>query len=134
MDIMFKTYDESITYPPELHVLTSAEAGFSPLDIHAREFNIGREMVTSFAEAVNLSCEVGTLYPAAPISAVPQSCIRDTADPSQLERHLTGFLDANAKQIHATSLLLDFSTPKPSGHAQQAIAKVFAAPKIYEID
>lgn len=125
MNIILKTYDETITYPQELHVLTYAEAGFSPLDIHARKFNLGREIVASFAEAVNLSCEVGTLYPAAPISAVPRPCIRDTSDQSLLEQHLHEFLEANAEHIKATSLLLDFRTPRIPVHARRAINAIF---------
>lgn len=37
----------------ELHVLTYAEEGFSPLDIHARRYGIDSDQVRAFADAVN---------------------------------------------------------------------------------
>ncbi len=134
MNITFKKHGEPIDYLSGLHVVTYAETGFSPLDIHARKFDLSRDKLDAFVEEVNRSCEAGTLYPAAPISAVPQSCIRDTVNPSNLERHLFEFLDANAKHIHATSLLLDFSTPRLSEHVQRAISKVFARPAIHHLN
>ena len=97
------------------HILTVGEAGFSRLDIYARQqHGLEIETVSQFADRINASNESGSLYPRAPISAVPRRFFRDHAnsdDPqllSDFRRHISEFLDANRKTIHAKQLLVDF--------------------------
>jgi hypothetical protein len=127
-NIVYKTHADPQDYPPDLHILTFAEQGFAPLDIHGRRLGVSRDTLSAFSDAVNQAGDVGSLYPEAPISAVPQSCIRDTADPEPLLSHLREFISANAERMRATSLLLDFSTPRLQPHVQAAITAVFDEP------
>lgn len=105
------------------HILTVAEAGFSMLDIYGRHHNgISIEAIQQFADRVNQTDESGTLYPRAPISAVPRRFFRELSsshDPDVLndfKRHIRDFLAANASTIHADRVLVDFhvsSSPVP---------------------
>lgn len=124
MNIIFKTHSDPIDYSGDIHILTFAEQGFAPLDIHGQRLGVSRDVLSTFADAVNQANDVGSLYPQAPLSAVPQACIRDAADPAPLLRHLREFLSANTECMKPTCLLLDFSTPKLPKHAQEAISMV----------
>ncbi len=133
MNIVFKKHTDPLVYRTGFHVLTYAEVGFAPLDIYARNFALSRHALADFVEAVNGSGEVGTLYPAAPISAVPQACIRDTAEPGALEGYISEFVRGNARHIHASYLLFDFSTPRLPRHAEEALACILKSPLDHEI-
>ena len=130
--VVFKSSQRPMVYPPGLQIITFAEDGFSPLDIHAQHFRISRAIICAFAEAVNRRAEVGSLNPQAPISAVPRSSIRDTTDPSALIGYLNEFLEANASMLHATCLLVDFRTPKLQNHVRAAIDAVFTGREAWE--
>jgi len=95
----------------QFHVLTYAEDGFSPLDIHARRLGLDRELVKSFASAVNERSSVGSLYPQAPISAVPRELVRDRQDVDELTASIGEFLRVNRETIKARRLAFDFRTP-----------------------
>lgn len=123
--IIFKTHGDPLDYTGGIHILTYAEEGFSPLEIHGRKLGVSRDTLATFSEAVNLANEVGSMFPNAPISAVPRSCIRDTDDTDQLVSHLKEFNNANSNHMKATILLIDFSTPRLPLHAQKAIGATF---------
>lgn len=125
--LMFQSSRLPMIYPSGLHVLTYAEEGFSPLDIHARHFGVPRPVTHAFVETVNQREEVGTLCPAAQISAVPRSCIRDASDPRDLVRHLQDFLDNQDPGQRKTCLLIDFRTPRLQRHVREGISVVFGA-------
>ncbi len=129
----FKSHGDPLDYR-DMHILTYAEEGFSPLGIHGRKLGVSREMLDPFVNAVNQANEVGSLHPQAPISAVPRSCIRDTTDPAILLGHLQEFMTANVDHIKARRLLIDFSTPRLQPHAQKAIAQIFAGPSANQIE
>jgi hypothetical protein len=93
------------------HVLTYAEDGFSPLDIHARRLGLDRELVKSFASAVNERSSVGSLHPQAPISAVPRELVRDRQNIDALAASIGEFLRVNRETIKARRLAFDFRTP-----------------------
>lgn len=132
--IVFKTHGDQLDYVNGMHVLTFAEQGFAPLDIHGRRLGINSETLIAFAEAVNQSNKVGSLYPQAPISAVPRSCIRDTMDSAPLLRHLQEFTTSPVGHIKVSKLLLDFSTPRLPPHVEEAIAMVFGGHMPSQID
>ncbi|MCX7827078.1 MAG: hypothetical protein N2689_16230 [Verrucomicrobiae bacterium] len=97
------------------HVLTVAEAGFSMLDVYARhQHGLDIEIVRRFADRLNASNESGSLFPRAPISALPRRFFHDHAtsdDPqilSDFRRHISEFLNANRLTIHAKRVLVDF--------------------------
>ena len=95
----------------EFHVLTYAEEGFSPLSIHAERFSLTREAVSKFADTVNSQSEAGSLFPVAPISAVPRALVRDSQDIDALAASIGDFLTANRGTIKAQKLIFDFRTP-----------------------
>ena len=132
--IVFQSHGDPLNYAGDLHVLTFAEEGFAPLNIHGETLGISRDTLSAFSDAVNQADDVGSLHPQAPISAVPRSCIRDTIDPAPLLRHLQAFIAANASRMKATRLLLDFSTPRLQPHVQEAIGLAFSQENISLID
>ncbi len=93
------------------HVLTYAEEGFSPLNIHTRDANISKDDLANFAKLVNERNEVGTLFPRAAVSALPCTIIRDPQDQNGLCRFIEEFLRENERRIRAKNLLFDFRTP-----------------------
>ena len=93
------------------HILTFAECGFSPLDIYCRE-PIGHATMNKFADRVNQSLEVGTLYPVFPLSAVPRPWIRGPRNDDALERAFVQFLEMIRDEMHGTELVVDFRIPK----------------------
>ena len=111
----------------EFHVLTYAEDGFSPLDIHARRLGVDREQVRAFAKAVNDRADVGSLHPVAPISAVPRELVRDRHDVAELAASISNFFRANRETIKARSLVFDFRTPSVPAFAIEALGVAIQA-------
>lgn len=97
------------------HVLTVAEAGFSMLDCYARfGHGVSIEEIRRFAARVSDADEAGSMFPLAPISAVPRKYLRGEADPAGVFRHVVDFLKANAATIHAYRILIDLRvSPEP---------------------
>jgi hypothetical protein len=105
------------------HILTVAEAGFSMLDTYGRhKHGVDIETIKSFADQINDRDESGSLYPKAPISAIPRRFFRDIQEddiPNHLtdfQNHINEFLVANRANIHARKILIDFhvsSAPVP---------------------
>ena len=95
----------------QFHILTYAEDGLSPLDIHARRLGIDRELVKSFVSEVNDRSSVGSLHPQAPVSAVPRELVRDRQDVDALAASIGEFLHVNRETIKARRLAFDFRTP-----------------------
>ena len=125
--ITFKTHADPLVYAPDLHVLTHAEEGFSPLEIHGQRLGVSRSILSQFSVTVNVTKETGTLYPTAPISAIPRDCVRDIEDVDLVAGHFLDFVKANTLQLRTPRLLLDFSTPRLQRHVHEAILQVFGA-------
>ena len=121
MEIRRATQDQIWPHRTEYHVLTYAEEGFAPLNIHTRDAGIKQEHLRAFAEAVNRQGQVGSLLPAVPLSAVPRHAVRGATDSTTLQRYLVEFFMENAASIHATKVLLDFRTPNVPRHVHEAI-------------
>ncbi|RUQ35072.1 MAG: hypothetical protein EKK71_14030, partial [Candidatus Competibacteraceae bacterium] len=58
------------------HVLTFAETGFAMLNIYGEQFGLDRDTIEKFSRQVNNKDESGSLFPKAPISAIPRHFIR----------------------------------------------------------
>lgn len=125
--LSFKTHADPVDYTADLHILTFAEQGFAPLDLHGRRLGVTLGTLSAFTEAVNQAEDTGTLFSAAPITALPRECVRDTTEVEPVVHHLQEFLKANEASLHATRLLLDFSTPRLPKHVLEAILQVFDA-------
>lgn len=111
----------------EFHILTYAEDGFSPLDLHGQQFGVDREQIKAFAKAVNDREDVGTLYPLAPISAVPRKLVRDNQDADTLAVSIKNFFDENRETIKAKLIAFDFRTPSVPAFAIEALKTVIQA-------
>ncbi|MDR3620487.1 MAG: hypothetical protein P4L85_14140 [Paludisphaera borealis] len=110
MKIRERECDRDLTVDAAIgeHVLVVAEAGFSMLDIYARgQHGVPVERIRDFADEVNRRNEAGSLFPAAPVSALPRKYLRGEADPSEVFRHVCEFLVANEETMHASRLLID---------------------------
>lgn len=105
----------------EFHVLTYAEEGFAPLNIHARDSGFQKEKLIEFAAHVNERNETGSLFPALAISAVPRALVRELQDASALRLHIEDFFRANEQHIHSKKVLLDFRTPSVPKFVIEAI-------------
>jgi len=109
------------------HVLTYAEEGFAPLNIHTRDSNLSKEQLVEFAARVNERNEPGSLHPIAAVSAVPRALVRDLHDPDLLCRNIIDFLRANATTIRATKLIFDFRTPNVARYVVTAVHEALAS-------
>lgn len=128
MQISRKTQSEIWPDRSQYHVLTYAEEGFSPLDIHSRPMGINKAQQVAFCDGINQSCETGTLFPMAAISAVPRAPIRDSQDADALESHIACFLKTNMQTIRATKIICDFRTPKVAAFVVEAIVAAMKRP------
>ncbi len=108
----------------QYHVLTYAEEGFSPLNIHAESAGLTKDEIVAFAAQVNERGETGSLYPRAGISAVPRTFIRDVPDSAELRKQIVAFLQANRTVIKATRVAFDFRTPRVQRYVVSAIEAV----------
>lgn len=90
------------------HLLTVADTGFSMLDRYARNDHcISFEEIRRFVDEVNAKDELGSLFPRAPISAVPRKYLRGQAEPGGVFRHIANFLEINASSIRAKRVIID---------------------------
>jgi len=103
------------------HVLTYAEEGFSPLNMHGEKCGLDRQHLAAFADGVNERSQVGTLHPSAPITALPRALIRDLDDAFELERCIREFLNINGTLFKAQRLIFDFRCPGVPAFVMAAI-------------
>lgn len=128
MRIIKKSQSEIWRDRGSYHVLTYAEEGFSPLDIHGRPMGINKDQQVAFCESVNRRFETGSLFPRAAISAVPQALIRNSQDAKALEIHIADFLKQNKQTIKATKIICDFRTPSVPDFVVVAIEAALKGP------
>ena len=134
MRILKRTQSDIWPVRGEYHVLTYAEEGFSPLDIHGRPMGITKEQQVAFCDSVNQSLETGSLFPRAGISAVPRTLIRDSQDANALTIHIADFLKANIQTIKATKIICDFRAPHVAAFVVEAIEAAMKSPDASIID
>ncbi len=118
----------------EFHCLTYAEEGFAPLDIWTRDKGLTKEELVAFTDLVNRRNEPGSLYPRAPISAVPRPLLRDQTDSEALCVSIRLFFRSNAISIKASKIILDFRTPRVAPHVDRAIDLFLRSADISLID
>jgi hypothetical protein len=121
MDITRQQPDLGVARWRHWHVLTVAECGFSMLDLYGRKLHgIDLNVLRDFADRINEKDESATLYPSAPISAIPKRFLRELATITQatvmrqFETKVSGFLATNRLTIRARNVLVDL---RVSSHA-----------------
>ncbi len=104
----------SLLETKKYHILLIAEQGFSMLDMYGnKRFEIAQVLLQKFADQVNDRDDTGTLYPKAPISAIPRRFMRNIPPEGvatllpEFERHVREFFEANRNRIHASRILVD---------------------------
>ncbi len=120
--------------PGQYHVLTYAEEGFAPLNIHTRDADLSQADLKAFAKLINDLDEPGTLYPRVQLSAVPRRLIREPMGPSELSQSIQRFFHINAERIKTKKLLIDFRTPSVSSWVYTALGMSLEAPAVSFID
>jgi hypothetical protein len=104
---------EKTTLVPNTHYLVVAEDGFSMLTQYGEQAGLDRKTIKAFAAEVNRRDEGGSLYPQAPISAIPRRYLRDCGDNSDeamvnaLKTEIQRFLKANAETTKASKIIID---------------------------
>lgn len=111
MRVLRTTQEVFWPHRAEYHVLTYAEEGFAPLNIHTRESGVSKKQLVEFANRVNSRNETGSLHPLADLSAVPRALVREKRNSEALRQHIEDFFRANEQTIHAKKVLCDFRTP-----------------------
>ena len=128
MKILKRTQSEIWPDRGDYHVLTYAEEGFSPLDIHGRPLGIDKAQQIAFCDRVNERFETGSLFPQAAISAVPRELIRNGRDANALAKHIADFLKSNIQTIKAKKIICDFRTPRVATFVVAAIEAAMKLP------
>ncbi len=118
----------------QYHVLTYAEEGFAPLNLHTRATDLSQADLKAFAKLINDLDELSTLYPRAQLSAVPRRLIREPMGPSELSQAIQRFFQINSEGIRARRLLLDFRTPRVSNWVYTALEMSLESPEVSLID
>jgi len=115
MKIYRKEQDNDFEQWRDWHVLTIAKARLAALELYARGMHgVDLETIKSFSEQINQNDEVGTLYPKAPVSAIPFRHISYTEEYDManylddFRRHIKDFIEINRTKIHARRILVDF--------------------------
>jgi hypothetical protein len=104
---------ENITLAPHTHYLVVAEDGFSMLRQYGEQAGLDRKTIKAFADEVNRRDEGGSLYPQAPISAIPRRYLRDCGDNpdeamvNSFKTEIQRFLAANHECINARRIIID---------------------------
>jgi hypothetical protein len=139
MKISRKEGDSDFEQWRDWHVLTISKVGLSALDIYARGMHgVDTETINKFAAQIDRNDEVGSLYPKAPVSAIPWryfGFIEEFDFPNHMDdfgRHIKEFIELNRTKINARRILVDFhrdSDPVPDVFlkAAEEVFKEYAA-------
>lgn len=113
MPTLFLTNDLSLWRGrSDYHILTYAEEGFAPLNMHGQQFCIRKDVLVGFADSVNKRNETGSLHPLAPISAVPRTLIRDELSADKLVQSIIDFFRVNQTAFQVKNIFCNFAKPK----------------------
>ena len=110
MNILIKRQKDILGNIQNYHVLTYAEDGFSPLDIHTRKYDLSNEVLKKFVLDSNENDSVKTMLPLCNVSVVPRRFIRSPVSSLELHNKLLEFFDLNSSNINASKFVFDFRT------------------------
>jgi hypothetical protein len=115
MKITRRKQDDNFDKWRDWHILTVGEAGFSMLNVYGDHMHgVDSDIIRSFADRINRQDESGSLYPRAPISAIPKRFFRDILKKNipkylnEFKHHIIEFIEAYRSEIHARKILIDF--------------------------
>jgi hypothetical protein len=148
MKISRRDLDYNFEQWRDWHVIVIAKPlyGMSALDFYGRVLHgADTETIEQFAKQVNENSETRTLYPKAPISAVPENYFYFVEHTNLMNyindfwRHIKEFVELNRTMIHARKILVDLhrdSDPVPDFFltaAERAFAEYLAENEADEI-
>jgi hypothetical protein len=110
MKIFEKKQDKNTIISTEYHILTYAEEGFSPLNIHTKKYDFPEIILKEYVNRCNESDHVITMLPKCNLSMLPRRFIRKSKDSFELHAKLLEFFDLNALEINAIKFIFDFRT------------------------
>jgi len=105
----------------EYHVLTYAEEGFSPLNMHTENSELRTEDLKGFANNSNDLDQIITIYPKYSLSMIPRRFIRKPCSSIELYSKLLEFFELNALKIKAKKFIFDFRTHELQKHILDSI-------------
>jgi len=95
-------------------VIAKAQFGYAALDFYGRVMHgVDNNILEEFATQVNENFETRTLYPKAPISAIPMRYFQFMEETKLVDwlkdfwRNMKEFADLNKSTIHARKILVD---------------------------
>lgn len=121
MKFLLKKLNDILPTIQDYHVLTYAEEGFSPLDIHTRKYDYPSEVLKELVINSNLSDQVQTMLPHCNLSIIPRRFIRGPVSTIELHKKLLEFFDLNASEIKANKFIFDFRTNELQRYILDAI-------------
>ena len=115
--------DQKAIWPSrhEYHVLTYAEEGFSPLNIHTRKYDLGEEFLKENAYTSNENDKICTIFPVCNLSMVPRRFVRKPTSSIELYAKFLEFFELNALEIKAKKFIFDFRTHELQQYILDAI-------------
>jgi len=97
------------------HVITVAKIDNSALEVYAWGlYRVDVETIRKFSDGINESYTAKSLYPEAPVSAVPMRYFYIQREAyfvqyiDDFRRHMKELIEINRTQIHAKKILIDF--------------------------
>lgn len=148
MKMSRKNMDSNFEQWRDWHVIVIARPlyGMSALDFYGRVMHgVDTETIEEFAKQVNENFETRTLYPKAPVSAIPERYLYFIEHTNLIDylndfwRNIKEFVEANRTMIHARKILVDLhrdSDPVPDFFltaAERAFAEYLAEDEVEEI-
>ncbi len=121
MNIVFKGIKDISPVLTHYHILTYAEEGFAPLNIHTKRYDLPEIVLKDYANRCNESDQVITMLAKCNLSMVPRRLIRQSKDSFELYAKLLDFFDLNASEINAKKFVFDFRTHELPKYIIEAI-------------
>jgi len=127
MQITTRRHDAATDKSERYHVLVFAEAGFSKLTIYGNHrCGLDLDVIRRFGDEVNARDDLGTMWPIAPISAMPRRVVRDSTDADQVAHFVLEFWRPNAEVVRSSRVLIDLAGPELRPHARQGVTQALA--------
>lgn len=121
MNIVIKGIKDISQVLTSYHILTYAEEGFAPLNIHTKRYDLPEIFLKDYANRCNETDQVIAMLPKCNLSMLPRRLIRQSKDSFELYAKLLDFFDLNTLEINAKKFIFDFRTHELPKYVIEAI-------------
>lgn len=121
MNIVIKQIKDISPVLAHYHILTYAEEGFAPLNIHTKRYDLPETILKEYANRCNETDQVTTMLPKCNLSMLPRRLLRESKDSFELYAKLLDFFDLNSSEIKAKNFIFDFRTHELPRYVIEAI-------------